>query len=106
VDPLLRQLIADATEAAVMGADEDQLNIGLLAHAAYGEPHQCVGVEGGLVHDESGVVEEVYHAVRQVAARERVAALEIVERGEDVHEVLDVDPYTIIVGPAQDIRKV
>ena len=103
MDPLLRQLIADAAEATVVGANEDQFHIGLLAHAAYGETHQCVGVEGGLVHDEPRIVEEVHHAVRQVAARERVATLEIVERGEDVHEVLDIDPYTVVVGAAQDV---
>ena len=104
MDSFLRQLIANATEAAVVGADEDQLYIALLAHVAYGETHQGVGVEGGLVHDEPRIVEEVHHAVRQVAARERVAALEIVERGEDVYEVLDIDPYAVFVSAAQDVR--
>jgi len=104
VDSLLRQLIADAAEATVVGTDEDQFHVGILAHVAYGETHQGVGVEGGLVHDEPRIVEEVHHAVRQVTARERVAALEIVERGEDVYEILDIDPYTVFMGTAQDVR--
>ena len=89
-----------------MGADDHQVHVRLPGYATDRVTHYGVGVEGGLEHNESCVVEEFDHSRRKIGARVGVVPVEAVERREDVDEVLDVYPDGVVVGPAEDVRQI